>query len=116
MPVTITREKAFETAETIGDVEVDENGEGGECLAINLIQVLYIWYLITFWKKFVLILFNSGSKLNAIFPTFAQELKLCIRLIDVGVQKIDGIMLNTYRMIFEAFLVTNKANLVRFFE
>ena len=39
----------------------------------NLVQVLYIWYPITFWKKSVpvLTLFDSGNKVNAINPTFA---------------------------------------------
>ena len=35
---------------------------------------------------------------------------------DVGAQKIDGTIRDTYEMIFAAFLVTDKANRVRFFE
>ena len=55
-------------------------------------------------------LFNSGSKINAIYPTFVQELGLPIILIDVGVQKIDDITLNTYGMVVTAFSVMDKAN------
>ena len=51
-----------------------------------------------------------------IHPTFVKELGLPIRPIDVGVQKIDGIILDTYGMVVAAFLVTDKVNRVRFFE
>ena len=61
-------------------------------------------------------LFDLGSDVNAIQPTFAQELDLSIRLTDVGVQKINGTMLYTYGIVIAAFLVTKKANQVRFFE
>lgn len=50
-PVTRTRKKAFETAETAKTAEASKNGEeneGGENLRSNLAQILYIWYPITF--------------------------------------------------------------------
>ena len=68
------------------------------------------------WKKFVLVLFDSGSKVNTVQPTFAKELGLSIRLTDVETQKIDGITLDIYEMVLAAFLVKNKANRVKFFE
>ena len=61
-------------------------------------------------------LFNSGNEVNAIHPTFTRELGLPIRTTDVGAQKIDGTMLDTFGMVVAAFSVTDKANRVRFFE
>ena len=51
-----------------------------------------------------------------VHPAFAKELGFLIRPTDVGVQKINGITLNTNRMVVTAFLVEDKANQVRFFE
>ena len=67
-------------------------------------------------KTQVQALINSGSEVNTIHPTFAKQLGLSIRPIDVGAQKIDSTMLDTYGMVVAAFLVENKANRVRFFE
>ena len=64
----------------------------------------------------VLALLDSGSEVNAIHPTFAQELGLPIRTTDIGAQKIDGTMLDTFGMMVVAFLVTDKANRVKFFK
>ena len=64
----------------------------------------------------MLVLFDSGSEVNAIYPTFAQELGFSIRSMDVGVQKINNITLDTYGIVVAAFSVTNKANQVRFLE
>lgn len=59
-------------------------------------------------------LFDSDSKVNGIHPTFAQKLRLAIRPTDVGAEKIDGSMLDTYGMVVSAFLITDKANQIRF--
>ena len=59
---------------------------------------------------------DSSSEVNVLYPTFAKELGLPIRLIDVGAQKIDGTMLDTYKMIVTALLVIDKVNQIRFFE
>ena len=61
-------------------------------------------------------LIDSGSEVNAIHPTFAKQLGLPIRPIDIGAQKIDGTTLDTYGMVVAAFSVEDKANRVRFFE
>ena len=61
-------------------------------------------------------LFDSGSKVNAIHPTFTKELGLPIRPIDIRAQKIDGTTLHTFGIVVAAFSVTDKANQVRFFE
>ena len=64
----------------------------------------------------ILALLNSGSEVNAIHPTLARELGLFIRPTDVGAQKIDGTMLDTFEIVVTAFLMTDKANQVRFFK
>ena len=61
-------------------------------------------------------LFDLGSKVNTVYSTFTKELGLLIRLTDVGAQKIDGNTLDTYEMVVAAFLVTDKAKEIRFFE
>ena len=67
-------------------------------------------------KNAVLALLDSGSEVNAVHLTFANELSLPIKPTDVEVQKIDGTTLETYRMVVAAFSVEDKANRVRFFE
>lgn len=64
----------------------------------------------------MLTLFNSKSEVNIIYQIFAQKLGLIIRAIDIGDQKIDSTMLNTYKMVIAAFLVTDKPNQRKFFE
>ena len=93
-PVTVAREEAV------------KNGENPRS---NLAQILCIRYSVTFGTKSVLALFDSGSKVNAVHPTFSKELSLSIRPIDVKAQKIDGTMLNIYKIVVAAFLVTDKA-------
>ena len=61
-------------------------------------------------------LIDLGSEVNAIHPTFAKQVGLPIRLIDVGAQKIDGTMLETHGMVIAALSVADKENRVRFFE
>ena len=58
----------------------------------------------------------TRAKVNTIYPTFARELGLPIRTMNVKAQKIDGAMLDTFGMVVVAFSVTDKANQVRFFE
>ena len=117
-PVTGTREKAVETAGAVETTEVGKNGKESNGEYPNLARVPCIQYPIIFRKKSVsmLVLLNSGSEVNAIHPTLAQKLKLPIRPTDVGAQKIDGTMLDTFEIVVTAFSVTNKANRVRFFK
>ena len=97
-------------------VTVAREEDDGENLGSNLARVPCIRYPINFGKKSVLTLLDSGSEINAVHPAFAQELAVPIRLTDVRAQKIDGTTLETYRMVFAAFLVEDKVNRVRFFE
>ena len=61
-------------------------------------------------------LIDSGSEVNAIHPTFAKQLGLLVRSTDVGAQKIEDTLLDTYGMVVAAFSVVDKINGVRFFE
>ena len=117
-PVTGTRAETIETAEAIGTAEVSEDGEESEGECPNLARVPCIRYPITFRKTSVPMsaLLDSGSEVNAIHPTLVRKLGLPVRPTDVRAQKIDGTMLDTFGMVVTAFLVTDKANRVRFFE
>lgn len=59
---------------------------------------------------------DSDSKVNIIHSNFAKEQGLSVRLIYVEAQKINGTMLNIYKIVVTAFLVTDKMDQVRFFE
>ena len=81
--MTGTREKAFKTNE-----DIDKDGEESKNeYPENLVWVLCMRYSITFWKKFMPVsaFFDFHSEVNAIHPTFAQELGLPIRPINVEV-------------------------------
>ena len=111
--------KAIETTKTIETAGVGKNSKWSEDEYLeNLVQLPCIQYPITFQKKSmpVLVLFNLGSKVNTIYPTFFQELGLPIRPIDIEAQKIDDTMLDIFAIVVTAFLGTDKANQIRFFE
>ena len=97
-------------------VTVARMGAVNENLGSNLAQVPCIQYSINCRKKSMWELFDSDSKVNTIHPTFAKESSLSIRPTDIKVQKIHGIMLDTFGMVVAAFSMTNKANQVRFFK
>ena len=91
----------------------------------ELERVTYIQYLITFPGGVtqdgstldpILALLDSGSEVNALHPAFAEKLGLVMRATNINAQKIDGTTLKTYRMVIAAFLVTDQANRVKFFE
>ena len=114
--MTGTREKAVETTKAVKTTEVSKDGEESKGEYPNLIQVLCIRYPIIFRKKSMSAFLDSGSKVNIIYLTFAQELRLSIRPTDVGAEKADGTMLDTYGIVVTVFSMMNKANQVRFFE
>ena len=108
-PVTETRGEAVETAETTGE---GKDGKESKEEYPNLAQVPYIRYSIIFRMNSVPVstLLDSGSEVNAIHPTFAREIGLPIRTTDVGAQKIDSNMSDTFGIVVVAFSVTDKAN------
>ena len=61
-------------------------------------------------------LFDSDSEVNAMHPAFVERLGLVVRTTNVGAQKMDGTILETYKMVVAAFSVTDQADRVRFFE
>ena len=82
-------------------------------------RVPCIHYLVQFCKdkgKDILALLDSGSKINAMTPTYAAHLGLKVRLTNVGTQKIDGSSLATYGMVIAAFQVVNKLSRFWFFQ
>ena len=116
--VTGSREEMVETAEAVETTKVSEDGNKSEGECPNFIWVPCIWYPITFCKNSMPMsaLLDSGSEVNAIYPIFARELGLPIRTTDVGTQKIDSTMRDTFEIVVVAFSVTDKANWVRFLE
>ena len=93
--------------------------------AKELEQVTYIQYPIIFLSNvtqngsaldLVLALFDLSSEVNTMHLAFVKRLGLVIQTINVGAQKINGTTFETYRMVVAAFLVTDQANKVKFFE
>ena len=62
------------------------------------------------------VLSDSSSEVNAIYPAFAKKLGLVVQTTNVGTQKIDDTTLETYWIMVTAFLVTDQANRIKFFE
>ena len=79
-----------------------------------------IYYLIRFKKNInktqVQALIDSKSEVNTIYLSFAKQLGLLIRPINVEAQKIDSTMLDIHGIIVAAFSIMDKVNQVRFFE
>ena len=59
---------------------------------------------------------DSKSEVNAMSQTFAYQLGLKIQKTNVGVQKIDGPILETYEMIVSTVSISDKDDRERFFE
>ena len=116
--MTETTEKVVEIVKAGETTKIGKNSKESEGEYPNLAQVPCIWYPIISRKKSVSVsaLLDLGNKVNAIYPTLAQELGLSIRPTDVGAQKIDGTMLDIFGMVVTAFSVTDKTNQVKFFE
>ncbi len=81
----------------------------------ELEQVPYIWYPVIFKDKTKALL-DLGSEVNAMSQAFAEQLGLKICRTNVGAQKIDGTILETYRMVVSTFSVSDKDRRERFFE
>ena len=77
-----------------------------------------IYYPVQFRKdksKNVLALLDSGSDVNAMTSAYAAYLGLKVRVINVGVQKMDGSLLAIYGMVIAAFQVVDKLGYSLFF-
>ena len=64
----------------------------------------------------VLALHDSGSKVNAMHPAFAEKLSFMVQTTNVNTQKIEGTTFETYGIVVAAFSVTDQTDRVRFFE
>ena len=73
----------------------------------ELEQVPCIWYLVTF-KDQTEALLDSRSEVKAMSPVFAPQLGLRIWKTNIGVQKIDGTILETYGMVVSTFSLLDK--------
>ena len=84
----------------------------------KVVRVLCIHYPFQFQKnqEKIRALLNSGSKVNAMSPAFAQNLGFHIRKTNVGAQKIDSAALETFKIVIADLEVENKAGKSRFFQ
>lgn len=78
--------------------------------------VLYICYPVQFQGKKIRVLIDSNSKVNTMTLTHAAKLGLIPRSTNIGVEKIDGLALKTYKMTTIGFWVIDKLGQIRFFE
>ena len=62
------------------------------------------------------VVFDSGSKVNAMHMAFVIKFGFVVQTINIGTQKIDGTTFEIYKMIIAAFSVTNQADKVKFFK
>lgn len=79
-------------------------------------QISYIHYLVWFRNKDIWALINSGSKVNAITPTYIAKLGLKIHHIDVATQKNDSSILETFKIVLENFQMEDKQGQAWYFQ
>lgn len=79
-------------------------------------RVLCIYYLLCFRKdnSDVKTLLDSGRKVNAMTPAYASKLGLKVRSTNIGAQKINDSILETFEMTLASFCVKNKLGQARF--
>ena len=94
--------------------------DGGEKVVLK--RVPYIHYPVQFQEdqrqggqKQVRALLNSGSKVNAMSPSYAKKLGLKSRKTNIRAQKIYGSVLETFGMVITDFQVEDKSSRPRFF-
>ena len=85
---------------------------------VVLEKVSYIHYPVWFQEdqEQVKALLNSGSKVNAMNPTYAKRLGIKTRKINVGAQKIYGSILETFEIVIADFQIEDKGGRSRFFQ
>ena len=105
---------------------VTENSEEAILVSVKeLEQIMCIQYPIIFLDDIIqdssaldliLALLDLGSEVNAIHPNFAKKLGFVMQTTNIGAQKIDGTTFETFKIVVTAFLVTDQANRIGFFE
>lgn len=61
-------------------------------------------------------LINSNSEVNEIFLAYTAKIDFTTHKTNIGVQKIEGLVLETYSMALACFLLFNSLGRVRFIE
>ena len=89
--------------------------DGGEEFVV---RVPYIYYPVWFQEdqEQVKTLLNSGSEVNTMSPAYVNRLGLRTWKTNVGAQKINGSILETFRMVIADFQVKDKGGKPRFFQ
>ena len=64
----------------------------------------------------MLTLLDLGSKVNLIYPIFAEKLGFMVQTINICAQKIDGTIFETYGLVVADFSITDQADRIKFFE
>lgn len=84
----------------------------------SLKHILCIYYPVWFKKNQAKIraLLDFADEVNAIVPAYMAKLSLKVWLINVGAQKIDGYILETFGMILASFQVEDKLGKACFFQ
>ena len=83
---------------------------------VPLQRVLYIYYPIRFKMKKVQTLIDLGNEVNTMTPAYASRLGLRVHCINIGAQRIDGSMLETFEMVLARFQWEDKFGKIRFFQ
>ena len=90
---------------------------------IVIVRVPYIHYLVWFQEnqgqegqEQVKALLDSGSKINAISPAYIKRLGFKTQKTNVGAQKIDGSVLETFEMVIADFQMEDKGGRPKFFQ
>lgn len=96
--------------------EVSKKAESKDLKRSEFQRVISIYYPTLFDKLPIKMLIDSNSKVNEMKPSFAKILGLYSCIINVGVQKIDGNKVETFKIVIALFLVDDKDKKSRCFE
>lgn len=69
----------------------------------KIVKMLCTYYLVQFEKKQRKTLFNSRNKVNAMSPDIVEKLGPQVWKTNIGVQKIDGSMLEIFGIVIANF-------------
>ena len=81
-----------------------------------IVRVPYIHYLVQFQEKQIKALFDSGSEVNFMSPTYAEKLGLKTWKTNVRNQKINSSALEIFGMVIADFQIEDKGGRPRFFQ
>ena len=96
--------------------------DGGEEVVLERVSCIHypVWFQKDSKQKGqqqqVRALLDSGSKVNAMSPAYAKKLGFKTQKTNVGAQKIDGSVLETFEMVIADFQVENEGGRPKFFQ